>query len=128
VAPEPALIRHVFRGRVWGASPVLVVEDDPKWTVFWLAGETIVGWPRSPGRRRPVPVQWEVVVRPWEGDRVLILAPRAAAHTVWHFWHRDGRLSCWYVNLQEPLRQTRYGFDTMDQALDLIAYPDGSWQ
>lgn len=126
--PEVVVIRQVFRGRIWGALPVFVVDEGPEQIAFWLAAETPVRWPQSPGRDRPVPVEWEVVERLWHGGGTLILAPRLAANTVWHFWDQDGRFACWYVNLQEPLRRTALGFDTMDQALDLIAYPDGSWE
>lgn len=126
--PEQVLIRHVYRGRVWGVLPVLAIEETPEHMAFWLPEGTLVGRPQSPRRRRPVPVRWKVVLRPWEGSGVLILAPRTKAHAVWHFWHPDDRFSCWYVNLEEPLRPTKLGFDTMDQALDLIAYPDRSWE
>jgi hypothetical protein len=31
------------------------------------------------------------------------------------------------VNIQEPFRRTRLGFDTQDLELDLVIAPDGSW-
>ncbi len=37
-------------------------------------------------------------------------------------------MRCWYVHLQEPLRRTKIGFDTMDQMLDIVISPDcSSW-
>jgi protein associated with RNAse G/E len=36
------------------------------------------------------------------------------------------QVRCWYVHLQEPLRRTKIGFDTMDQMLDLVISPDKS--
>jgi hypothetical protein len=39
-----------------------------------------------------------------------------------------GEFLCCYVNLQEPLRPSPVGFDTRDQALDLVIDPDGSWR
>jgi predicted RNA-binding protein associated with RNAse of E/G family len=35
-------------------------------------------------------------------------------------------LDCWYVNLQEPIRRTPIGFDTMDNMLDVVISPDMS--
>jgi hypothetical protein len=35
----------------------------------------------------------------------------------------------WYVNLQDPLKRTRLGFDTVDHALDVVVELDGSsWE
>jgi hypothetical protein len=34
----------------------------------------------------------------------------------------------WYVNLQEPLRRTARGFQTMDLMLDLLVAPDRQWR
>lgn len=33
----------------------------------------------------------------------------------------------WYLNLQEPLRTSRFGFDTMDLVLDVQVSPTGDW-
>lgn len=35
-------------------------------------------------------------------------------------------LDCWYVNLQEPIRRTPIGFDTMDNMLDVVISSDMS--
>jgi hypothetical protein len=51
-----------------------------------------------------------------------------AAHSVDHYWDAaTGEFLCWYVNLQEPLRPSPVGFDTRDQALDVVIEPDGTW-
>ncbi len=48
-----------------------------------------------------------------------------AAHAVVLFWSEvDGRFLGWYVNLQQPLRRIRLGFEYMDQALDIVVSPD----
>ena len=56
-----------------------------------------------------------------------MLAIPAAAHSVYVMWE-TGRteLRCWYVDLQEPLRRTTLGFDTMDHLLDIVISPDQS--
>ena len=85
--------------------------------VLWLAPGTWRRSPQSPGRDRAVPTDWEVVARRWEEPGTLILVRPNVAHAVWLFWRPDGRLRSWYVNLQKPVRRTRSGFDSMDQAL-----------
>ena len=38
-------------------------------------------------------------------------------------------LVCWYINLQDPIRRTEIGFDTMDHMLDVVISPDmDSWE
>jgi predicted RNA-binding protein associated with RNAse of E/G family len=40
----------------------------------------------------------------------------------------QSNLRCWYVNLEEPLRRTSIGFDSMDYLLDIVISPDrSSW-
>jgi hypothetical protein len=50
-------------------------------------------------------------------------------HAVWVFWHGVAReFRGWYVNLQEPFRRTRRGFDTQDLELDVVIDLDGRWR
>jgi len=44
------------------------------------------------------------------------------------FLRPDGSARSWYVNLEEPLRRTELGFDTLDHELDVIVELDGSWR
>jgi predicted RNA-binding protein associated with RNAse of E/G family len=58
---------------------------------------------------------------------VLMLATPGAAHSVYAMRETgQTRLRCWYVDLQEPLRRTAIGFDTMDHLLDIVTSPDRS--
>jgi predicted RNA-binding protein associated with RNAse of E/G family len=58
---------------------------------------------------------------------ILSLTQPGKAHSVDLMWETDGgKLECWYVHLQEPLRRTQVGFDTMDQLLDIVINPDKS--
>jgi hypothetical protein len=42
-------------------------------------------------------------------------------------WEGAARaFGAWYVNLQEPFRRSRLGFDTQDLELDVVVSPDGS--
>ena len=43
-------------------------------------------------------------------------------------WNEAGEMVCWYINLQEPMRRSRIGYDTRDQLLDIVFSPDlSSW-
>jgi predicted RNA-binding protein associated with RNAse of E/G family len=57
--------------------------------------------------------------------RALGVADRA--HSLSVLWDAEWNFRSWYVDLQEPLRRTRLGFDTRDQALDVVVEPDGTW-
>jgi predicted RNA-binding protein associated with RNAse of E/G family len=51
------------------------------------------------------------------------------AHSLDLFWDdATGDFLGWYVNLQTPLQRSPLGFDTTDQALDVVIDPDGSWR
>jgi len=72
--------------------------------------------------------QWSLERRAWHTNRVLKITPRNGAHSLDLWWRQaDDHFHFWYVNMQEPLRRTRFGFDTMDQALDIVIEPDQSW-
>ncbi len=48
-----------------------------------------------------------------------------AKYSVLIFWDLpDMRQSSWYINLEDPLRHTAFGFDFLDQFLDVIVKPD----
>jgi predicted RNA-binding protein associated with RNAse of E/G family len=57
------------------------------------------------------------------------LAPHGASHSIGVFWDDEtDDFRGWYVQLGDPLRPSRFGFDTMDHALDVWIRPDGSWE
>lgn len=130
---DPALVRHVFGGRVGWALPCTVVEDTP----------TRVALLRTPGTATKTPVHetpealfqsladdtFEVADSRWQHTNVVEIAPVGRAHSVWPMWFEDSwEFVCWYVNLQEPMRRTRFGFDTFDQSLDVIVHADLTWR
>jgi uncharacterized protein len=43
-------------------------------------------------------------------------------------FHAPGVLGSWYGNLEAPFVRTPIGIDTRDFALDVIAFPDGTWR
>jgi hypothetical protein len=63
----------------------------------------------------------------WDVSTLWLMRPNDW-HAIWVSWHDDGEPWGWYVNLQEPFRRTRRGFRTMDLMLDILMYPDGTWE
>lgn len=128
----PILYREVWRGRVWTARPVLVVQDTPDLVALYLRPAT--RWMVPAGNRQLYfsylqAGSWPLVEVTWSyGDTLFLLHP-GAAHAVHVMWQGPARefAGC-YVNLQEAARRTALGFDFMDQELDILVTPDLSWR
>ena len=126
------LLRSVWRGRVWAAQPFNVVEDSDEALTLYI--------PPGSSRKRPVwadgsharlPLEgWLLRDEVWHGSGVLRPTIPGAAHGVLGFLNEDHtEILAWYVNLEEPLRRTPLGFDTMDLLLDMWVQPDlSSWR
>jgi hypothetical protein len=128
---DAIVLREMWRGRVWGALPVTVVEDAPGQRVLLV-------WPDTP---------WVVATGP-DGEELRIPTEdwtfRARRNTRWvlSFSWPDRAYSCltfraagggdfagWYVNLEKPLTRTPIGFDYTDHLLDVLVSPDrSSWR
>ncbi|OGN93569.1 MAG: hypothetical protein A2Z71_10710 [Chloroflexi bacterium RBG_13_50_21] len=119
-------MRGIWKGKLWWACPAFVVQDTPDLiALYWPVGTPT----RSPVRRPTVEDglynRIELIERNWTDNDVLSLNTRGAAHSIEVMWEENTHnLRCWYVHLQEPLRRTRIGFDTMDQMLDIVINPD----
>lgn len=134
------LHRNVRHGRIGWVRPARVVSDDDRGLLLWLArGTTVVNEVAGDGRgMRAMPFgEWldldhRLIVGSWRGPGVLKLLPPGAAHSVWWFRDDAGRFINWYVNLEEGGVRwddgTVCGVDIVDQDLDIVAYPDLSWQ
>jgi Protein of unknown function (DUF402) len=125
-------LREVWKGRVWGALPVTVVQDTPEQRMLLV-------WPDT---------SWMVAVGP-DGEELRIPTAdwtfRDRHNTRWvlSFSWPDRAYSCltfraaqgdgdfvgWYVNLETPLTPTPIGFDFTDHLLDVLVTPDrSSWR
>jgi hypothetical protein len=120
--------REVWRGKVWTARPVVVVQDTPDLIVLFLRLGT--RWRIPAGNRAKFfnyqqTGRWDLTETIWTwGDTLYLLQPDAA-HAVHVMWGAENReFVGWYINLQEPLRRTAIGFDFMDQHLDIWVAPD----
>jgi hypothetical protein len=104
------------------------VQDTPDLlAVYWQAGT-----PNMVPSKRPVPHDLLVnniclIPHKWVETDILMLVTPEASHTVYVMWETgQSKLRCWYIDLQEPLRRTGIGFDTMDHILDVVISADRS--
>lgn len=122
---DEVLLRHVFRGHVASAMPMTVIEDTDERVVLWQQ----VGAPAMGMATTPLPAWVEGgygnVPWTWRDTNTIQLIPKDRAHSIYVMREAEtGNPICWYVNLQEVLRPTRFGWDTSDQELDIVAWPD----
>ena len=125
---DQIVYREVWRGKVWTARPVTVVQDTPDLVVLYLCSGTrwkLPGGSRSQYAHLLLTGEWQLVDVTWMwGDTLFLIRP-GEAHAVIVMWRHETReFRDWYINLQEPLRRTAIGFDFMDQELDIIVKPD----
>jgi len=128
---DTALLRVVFRGHVRWAFPHVVVEDTSERVVLGI-------WPGAEGRWIARDAghnleRWGSDSPPdphiWAWNRVLKTMRPGDAYSLDLFWDdASGDFLCWYVNLQAPFERSPFGFDTVDQALDVVVAPDGRWR
>jgi len=134
------VVQDVWRGRLWAARPVIVVDDGSELLVLWC----------PIGTRRKVPVglggpataenrgerlarlldagDWSLEDSVWDVSS-LWLVREGGWHAVWVSFLETGAHFGWYVNFQTPYTRTARGIQTMDLALDLVVEPGcGSWR
>ncbi|WP_233564865.1 ribonuclease FAU-1 family protein [Micromonospora musae] len=120
-APGDVVVRReVLLGEVWFAVPTICVEDSPELLALYLPSGAAFGFPESgvfPAGRHP----WQLAGhQAWSGHGKLMLHHPGEAHSVDLFWSGPERaFTGWYFNLQDPLRRTPIGVDTLDHELDL---------
>ncbi len=124
------VMRGVLKGKLWWACPSYVVQDSPDLLArYWPAGTPT----RSPITRPTVEDALNnriaLIDRNWTEHDVLSLNIPGSAHSIDLMWVTGTcELRCWYVHLQEVMRRTSIGIDTMDQILDIVINPNrNSW-
>lgn len=126
---EIILWREVWRGRPWLVMPVRVVGDSSDVLAVYLSSRTQLGFPAGSWPWAGAHPWNRGNDTRWRGHGVLSLHRPGGRHAIWVFWFGEAReFRGWYVNLAEPIRRTRRGFDTCDQELDVWIRPDGSWE
>ena len=99
---------------------MFVVRDTPELMAFYTPIGTIWKVPTETDRLRSEWMLKDSVLT----IGVLRLAIPDANYSVLIFRNADGSLRAWYINLEDPLRRTKHGFDYTDQLLDIVATPD----
>ena len=126
---ETIALRQTWDGSVWAARPATVVEDAPEQTMLFVP--IGVRWmaPFHDGKRLKIPQpEFELVPQRYEEAHVLSFSWPDTWYAVLLFLRQDWEPWSWYVNLEEPLRRTAIGFDTLDHELDVIIELGGSWR
>jgi hypothetical protein len=132
------MLRYRKLGPVTFAMPVRVVEDGPDLTVLYLVAGTPMKARAMPDgtpiprdmpylQRQRLPIA--ITDRVWTTNNVLILVRPGEPHDTRCFWDAESRdFKGWYVNLQDPVKRVRAGFDTADHVLDVAVKPDLTWR
>ena len=138
-----AVRRLTHRGRVWNAIPTRVVADTRDRLVMAHWPGTVARFPASyasggtagdgDARFRLIDEladgSWSLVSREWTGTTMLtVMIPYEWFSVSVLFSGDDHEVLCWYVNFEVPFRRTRFGADTNDLVLDLVATPEGAWR
>ena len=129
--PRSVLWRYIHRGRIRWAMPNLLIEETPEQVVSLIVPGVVSKAPKD--FRHELYVEqlvngWELDDWVWHTRRILKMTRFDARHSFELHWdHASGAFMGWYVNLQEPLRRSPFGYDTFDQMLDIWIEPDGTW-
>jgi hypothetical protein len=125
---DAVVVREVWRGEIFAARPATVVRDEAEQTMFLVPAGARCGVPvDEDGTELRVPDRpWRLEVRARSPNPILSFAWPHTPYAVLR-WSTPQGTPVWYVNLQDPLRRTGLGFDTVDHALDVIVGLDGSW-
>ncbi|HEX9351927.1 MAG TPA: DUF402 domain-containing protein [Gaiellaceae bacterium] len=125
---DQILFRFVWPWKVFSAKGTTVIEHSQERVALWTAPGTPVKGP--PGLRVPISRiaggDWAHTDALWFGGRVMV-AEFGASHSVYIQWAETGDFVGWYVNLEDPWRESPYGFDTTDHLLDIRVEPDRTW-
>ena len=131
VTGESATLRGVG-SKVFWAYPTIVVQDISDLIVLFMpTGVCGKNVDHKPAPRELLSAdQIKIIDSQWKLTDVLMLIVPDEAFSTYIMWETGTKnLKCWYINLQEPLRRTSIGFDTMDNMLDVVISPDMSnWQ
>jgi hypothetical protein len=123
---DHVLLREVCQGKVWTLRPVTVVVDTPDLTALYLPhGVTWRGAVTLNGEILRVPWEpWEVgPPKMWENHFLRLSIP-GEDYSVAAIWHSSWMMFGWYLNIEEALRPTEFGFDYMDWTLDVFISRD----
>jgi Protein of unknown function (DUF402) len=122
------VLRGVWHHKLHWVCPGIIVQDSHDLiAIYWQAGTPNMIPDKRSTPRDLLLNNIRLVPHHWTDTDVLLLVKPGSAYDVEVMWEAGHKkLCCWYVNLQEPLRRTKLGFDTMDQLLDIVISADKS--
>jgi hypothetical protein len=135
---DTVLVQEIWKDAVWAARPMTFVGDKDGLVSLWF--------PKGTTWKRPIPSphlpsegsrgerlatclgrgEWTFEDAEWDVS-TLVLVEEGEWHALWVSWLEGNEPWGWYVNLQEPIRRTEKGYETMDLALDVVVDLDGTW-
>ena len=136
---EDVVVQEVWKGAVWAARPMTVVQDEDDLVALWFPKGTRwkapIPSPESPheesrGARMATCLErreWVFTDSEWDVSTLVLMQP-GDWHALWISWLDGDQHWGWYVNLQEPFRRTEKGYETMDLALDVVIELDRTWR
>lgn len=129
---QPIVLRQMSYGWIWQVHPSIVVCDTPEFRAFFKPPGAIWKDPIesiSPAERAKK--SWSFTDKEWGFGGILRLNVPGVAYSVLLLRNEDGTLFKYYINLEEPIYRTRFGFDYEDNILDIYIDADlsgWSWQ
>ena len=124
---EPVVLRRVWQNRIYRVTTMTVVQDTPDLIVLYLGPGYPIKSANNPLKASSAQ-SFELQDSTWGGGikHLLMLVSPGAAHAVYAMKNEEHHVTGWYINLQEPLSRTAFGFDTTDYLLDITFPPDRS--
>ena len=134
------VVRDVWQGHLWSATPAIVVEDSDEWLIEWTPAGAIglsatsrgiadrAAFP--PGERQLLSLEsckWNYRRVPARRSGLNFLREGAWCNIAVG-WLGDGQFLHWYVNFQTPLSRHARGYDTCDLVIDIVVEGDGTWR
>lgn len=117
--------------------PVTIIDDSPQQTIVSItAGTPTKALMLADGSTPPRNLPYRELAKMdrvlgdsiWTGTNVLFCWRPDWLWDVRLMWDAfSGEFLNWYVNIQDPMRQTDTGFATTDHFLDVVVLPDFSW-
>ena len=119
--------RETWRGRVWRAQPMRLVEERGDELVLWHPPGTPARIPYARhGERLRIPgdEDWELRDEHAPGES-LGLMRLGRRWSVWHERDAHGAFTHWYINFERESRRTPVAIELIDEKLDFVVTPDG---
>ena len=126
LAGENATLRGVGIKVFW-AYPTIVVQDTSELIALYMTAVVLGNDTAHKPTPKEILAAEEIIIADyqWKRTDVLFLIVPGEAFSTYTMWETGTKnLDCWYVNLQEPIKRTPIGFDTMDHMLDVVIEPD----